>query len=141
MAWPRVTTIPTVQKLVADQEEDKAAVIFQNIGRLLRACEKIPSRLRAPLNMSDCVAGPPISGHVELATLANIGTPAPCQTRPEAPSLRAGIFSQALRNEPNDVDREHFRLIVIDRLNGEVDRLNGEEELFESFMGLKLRAT
>ena len=45
--------------------------------------------------MPDRVAGPPISGHVELATLPDIGTPAPCQTRPEAPSLRAGIFSQA----------------------------------------------
>ena len=46
--------------------------------------------------MFDCVAGLPISGHVELATLPDIGIPAPCQTRPEAPSLRAGIFSQAL---------------------------------------------
>ena len=65
-------------------------------GDSLRACEKIPSRLRAPLNMSDCVAGPPISGHVELATLPAIGTPAPCQARPEASSLRSGIFLQAL---------------------------------------------
>ncbi len=64
--------------------------------RALRACENIPPRLRAPLNVSGGVAGPPISGHVELATLPAIGTPAPCQTRPEAPSLRAGIFSQAL---------------------------------------------
>ena len=64
--------------------------------RRLRACEKIPPRLRAPLNVSGGVAGPPISGHVELATLPAIGTPAPCQTRPEAPSLRAGICSQAL---------------------------------------------
>ncbi len=64
---------------------------------LLRACEKIPSRLRAPLNMSDCVAGTPISGHAELATLPDIGTPAPCRTRPAAPSLRAGIFSHAMR--------------------------------------------
>ena len=64
---------------------------------MLRACEKIsPPRLRAPPNMSDCVAGPPISGHVALATLSAIGTPAPCQTRPEAPSFHAGIFSQAL---------------------------------------------
>ena len=65
---------------------------------MLRACEKIPSRLWVPLNISDCIAGPSISGHVELATLPAIGTPAPCQTRPEAPSLRAGIFSQALRS-------------------------------------------
>ncbi len=66
----------------------------------LKACEEFPPRLRAPLNMSDCVAGPPISGHAELATLPAIGTPAPSQTRPEAPSLRVGIFSQALRLRP-----------------------------------------
>jgi hypothetical protein len=65
----------------------------------LRACEKIPPRLRAPLIVPGGVAGPPISGHVELATLPDIGTPAPCLTRPRAPSLRAGIISQALKAE------------------------------------------
>jgi WD40 repeat protein len=71
-----------------------------------RACEKFPPRLRAPLNAPDCVAGPPISGHVELATLPDIGTPAPCPTRPGAPSLRAGIFSQALNvSTPSDTGR------------------------------------
>jgi hypothetical protein len=78
----------------------------------MRTCEKIPPRLRAPLNVPGRVAGPPISGHVELATLPDIGTPAPCQTRPGAPSLRAGIISQALRAEiglKGRSSRERFR--------------------------------
>jgi hypothetical protein len=62
----------------------------------LGACEKIPPRLRVLLNMSSGGAGPPISGHVGPATLPDIGTPAPCQARPGAPSLRVGNYSQAL---------------------------------------------
>ncbi len=64
--------------------------------RSLRVYEKIPPRLRIHLNVSGSITDPPISGHVELATLPNIRTPALCETRPGASSLRAGIFSQAL---------------------------------------------
>jgi hypothetical protein len=64
----------------------------------MRACEKSPPRLRAPLNVPGRVAVLPISGHVELATLPDVGTPVPCLTRPGAPSLGAGIISQALRS-------------------------------------------
>jgi hypothetical protein len=66
----------------------------------LRACEEIPPRLRTLLPASGGVTGPPRSGHVELATLPDLGTPAPCPTRAGAPSLRAGIFSQALSADP-----------------------------------------
>lgn len=59
----------------ADQE-------IQKISHRLRACETIPPT----------AAGPLISGHGELATLSTIGAPAPCQTRPGTPSLRAGHF-------------------------------------------------
>jgi hypothetical protein len=78
----------------------------------LRACEKILPRLRAPLNIPGRVAGPPISDHVELATLLSFGTPAPCPIRPGVPSLRAGIISQALRAEiglKGRSSRERFR--------------------------------
>jgi hypothetical protein len=78
----------------------------------MRACEKIPPRLRAPLNVPGGVAGPPISGHVELATLLSFGTPVPCQTRLGAPSFRMGIISQALKTEiglTGRSSRERFR--------------------------------
>jgi hypothetical protein len=81
----------------------------------LRACEKIPPRLRAPLNVPGRVARVPISGHVELATLLSFGTPAPCPTRPEAPSLREEIFSQALTLAITEmrIRRERFQSGVI----------------------------
>jgi len=73
----------------------KALSYHRNTACALRACEKIPPRLRPPLNVSGRVADPPISGHIELATLPDIGTPAPCLKHLGAPSLRAGIISQA----------------------------------------------
>jgi hypothetical protein len=45
------------------------------------------------------VAGPPISGHVELATLPDIGTPAPCQSRPGAPLASRGDFFASSKSD------------------------------------------
>ena len=66
------------------------------IGVCLRACEKIPPWLRAPLIASGHVAGPPVSGQLELAIFFSFGTLAPCQTHLGAPLLHAGIFSKLL---------------------------------------------
>ncbi len=64
----------------------------------MRACENIPpTAADTPEGGSGNIASSTISGHIEPDKPRDIGTPAPCQTHPGAPSLRAEIYSQTPR--------------------------------------------